>query len=152
MKLFPEREILSEIDACFAHFHGSALPIPENVSDRYQWLHELAPYAILAHDASSDPHFIYANHAALKYFNYTQQEFMALPSKLSAKEGGREERQRLLDDVTQHGIAYGYTGIRVDKMNQPFVIRDGIVWQLVPLPSTLNQAPWGQGALFYVDP
>ena len=44
-----------------------------------------------------DPHFIYANKTAQDCFGYSWDEFLALPSRLSAETQDQAERQRLLD-------------------------------------------------------
>jgi len=139
--------LLKQIDESFAKLNGSVLPCPDNINDRYKWLDEAAPYSILAHNADKDPHFIYANQYALTCFKYTEEEMLALPSRLSAGEQDREERQKLLDTVTKKGIAYNYEGPRVDKNGNTFNIYDGIVWQLRFDDGTI----WGQGAIFWTD-
>ena len=109
-------------------FHaGYHLPVPANVQDRYQWLHTQAPYSLLAHDNSDDPKFIYANQKALHCFKFLEEEFIGMPSRLSAAEGDRSVRQELLLTVREKGIAGNYTGPRVNKFNQTFTILDGTV-------------------------
>lgn len=95
------------------------------------WLYSEAPFAVLAHDTASDPCFIYANKTAQSCFGYSWEEFLTLPSRLSAEPGGRGERQRLLAAVTRNGFATGYRGVRVAKSGQRFLIEDGIVWELI---------------------
>ncbi|WP_140187620.1 MEKHLA domain-containing protein [Providencia stuartii] len=148
MKKFPERELVVKIDTCFSYFNSSALPVPKAVEDRYYWLHKLAPFAIVAHNSEEDPHFIYANHAALTYFKYSNKEFLKLPSRLSVTIHESKERQHLLDKVKRKGIVYQYTGIRINKMNQSFLIQDGVIWQLFDLK---NKTIEGLAALFYVE-
>ena len=48
------------------------------------WLYREAPFAVLAHDTSPDPRFIYANLAAQACFEYSWKEIIGLPSHLSA--------------------------------------------------------------------
>ncbi|MCL4640085.1 MAG: MEKHLA domain-containing protein [Olivibacter sp.] len=139
--------LLKEIDRCFAVLNGTPLPFPDNVSDKYQWLHAEAPFSILAHKAETPPRFIYSNNYALSCFNYTEAEIIGLPSYKSAAEQDREERERLLQAVTKNGIAYNYAGSRIDKYGHVFQIYDGIVWQLFDEA----QDHWGQAALFWTD-
>lgn len=139
--------LLKDIDRCFQDLNGKSLPCPENVSDKFQWLHEKAPFSILAHKNEKPPKFIYANNYALSCFKYTAAEIVGLPSYQSAAEQDREERERLLQSVTQNGIAYNYAGPRIDKYGHIFNIYDGIVWQLFDEV----QNPWGQAALFWTD-
>ncbi|MEC5142976.1 MEKHLA domain-containing protein [Chitinophaga sp. 212800010-3] len=139
--------LITQIDQNFLHRNGRPLPAPPDVSERAQWLHEKAPYSILAHGTGTDPHFIYANQFALSCFKYSIDEFLQLPSRLSAAPQDRSQRERLLQDVTFNGIAYHYTGPRVDKYGNTFTIYDGVIWRLVhPDGSAL-----GQAALFWCN-
>ena len=109
-----------------------------------RWLYEDAPDCVLAHDRGADPRFVYANKAAQRCFEYSWQEFIALPSRLSAEAPARAERQALLDQVAQNGFAAGYRGMRVSRSGRRFAIEDGIVWQLIDRDGLLH----GQAAMF----
>lgn len=137
--------LIVQIDNCFYALNGAPLPCPAGIPDRYRWLHENAPYSLLAHHAGADPHFIYANRHALYCFQYTPDEMLSLPSRLSAAEKDRPERERFLQRVIAVGIVYHYTGLRVDKYGNAFAIHDGILWQLKHPDGTV----WGQAALFW---
>ena len=103
-----------------------------------------APFAVLAHDPSEDPKFIYANSCAQACFEYDWDEITKLPSRLSAEPADRAERQTLLDAVARHGFMSGYRGIRVAKSGRRFVIEDGIVWELIDADGRRH----GQAATF----
>ncbi|MHA1518358.1 MAG: MEKHLA domain-containing protein [Alphaproteobacteria bacterium] len=94
------------------------------------WLYAQAPVCVLAHNTESDPRFIYANKTAQDVFEYSWDEFVALPSRLSAEAPEREERQRLLDAVAWDGFAAGHSGIRIAKSGRRFWIEDCTLWQL----------------------
>jgi hypothetical protein len=94
------------------------------------WLYAEAPFAVLAHDTADDPIFVYANQAAQACFEYSWDEFMALPSRLSAEAPERAARQALLDEVARNGFLANYRGVRVAKSGRRFIIEDGIVWEL----------------------
>ncbi len=108
------------------------------------WLYREAPFVVLAHGTDQDPKFIYANQAAQTCFEYSWQEFMTLPSRLSAEAPDRAERQRLLDEVARNGFLSGYRGLRVAKSGRRFVIEDGVVWELVDRAGVRH----GQAATF----
>ena len=95
------------------------------------WLAEEAPFCVLAHDASADPCFIYANRAACDCFEYSREELVGLPSRLSAEAPDRAERQALLDAVAAQGFATGYRGLRIAKSGRRFWIEDVTVWNLI---------------------
>ncbi len=109
-----------------------------------QWLYRDAPFAVLAHDRSSDPRFIYANQTAQTCFGYSWKELIGLPSRLSAEAPEREERQRLLDAVARDGFISDYKGVRISKSGRRFWIEKAIVWQLIDGEDRLH----GQAAMF----
>ena len=82
----------------YARLVGSPL-VPQG-SDA-AWLYRDAPFVVLAHGTDPDPRFIYANKAAQACFGYSWDEFLALPSRLSAEPADRAERQTLLDRVAR---------------------------------------------------
>lgn len=108
-----------------------------------RWLYEDAPFAILAHDTAPDPLFVYGNKAAQKRFEYTREELIGLPSRLSAEPSERDERQHFLDQVTRDGFVTGYCGIRIAKSGRRFWIEDATVWQLTDAAGTYR----GQAAM-----
>jgi PAS domain-containing protein len=125
------------LSRCIRDSHHHLLGIPLEITDdpqdpqrAAQLLYE-APLPILAHDGSDDPRFIYANLAAQQRFAYDWQQFIGLPSRLSAPTDLREERQRLLDDVLRQGWSDGYQGIRVRSDGRLFRISGARVWNLL---------------------
>ncbi|EJW11772.1 hypothetical protein A33M_2755 [Rhodovulum sp. PH10] len=108
------------------------------------WLYEEAPYPVLAHDGAADPCFVYANRAAQTCFEYGWDEFVGLPSRLSAEAPERADRQRLLDAVTRDGFIRDYRGIRIAKSGRRFWIENGTVWNLVDASGVVR----GQAATF----
>jgi hypothetical protein len=108
-----------------------------------RWLYEDAPFCVLAHNAETDPVFIYANKAAQRCFEYSWSKFVTIPSRLSAEAPNRAERQRLLDQVTQNGFASNYKGVRISGSGRRFFIEDATVWQLLDDAGV----PQGQGAM-----
>jgi len=143
--------LIRKINESFLRLSGKPLYAPPGAAAPgaavYQWLHEEAPYGILAHNTATDPRFIYANKHALASFKYSPEEILTVPSRLSASEQDRPERQRMLEIVLRDGIVYNYSGPRVDKYGDSFTIYDGIVWQL----RNANNEVWGQAALFWTD-
>ncbi len=110
------------------------------------WLYADAPFAVLSHDTSADPLFVYANRTAQAAFGYGWDEIVGLPSRFSAEAPERAERQRLLDAVARDGFVADYSGIRIAKSGRRFPITDGIVWQLVDEAGVTH----GQAATFPV--
>jgi hypothetical protein len=109
-----------------------------------RWLYAEAPFGLLAHDTRADPLFMYGNRAAQACFEYSWDELLQLPSRLSARPQQVEDRRQFLQQVSQQGFATGYRGLRVSKSDRSFWINDGTVWQLVDQAGVLR----GQAALF----
>lgn len=108
------------------------------------WLYADAPFALLAHSAAADPLFIYANKTAQRCFEYSFDELLTIPSRMSAEAPNREERQRLLDAVARDGFIDNYRGLRIAKSGKRFWIESAIVWELTDETGQRR----GQAALF----
>jgi PAS domain S-box-containing protein len=128
MNLCEDPEFFELLTGSYARLVGAPLVPGERGA---AWLYQQAPFAVLAHNTDADPRFIYANKAAQDCFGYTWEEFMALPSRLSAEVAEQPERQRLLEAVTRNGFMSGYRGLRIAKSGRRFWIEDGVVWQLL---------------------
>lgn len=94
------------------------------------WLYHQAPFCLVAHDGNSDPRFVYANLAAQRCFEYAWEEFVGLPSRLSAEAPNRAEREALLASVAAQGYAEGYRGLRIAKSGRRFWIENVTVWNV----------------------
>jgi DEAD/DEAH box helicase domain-containing protein len=103
-----------------------------------------APFALLAHDGAEDPVFTFGNATALQLFEFAWDDFVRLPSRMSAEPLDRDERQRLLDQVAAHGYIDNYSGIRISATGRRFVIGKAVVWNLTDADGT----PRGQAAMF----
>ncbi|MGP4013464.1 MEKHLA domain-containing protein [Streptomyces sp. 4N124] len=118
--------------------------VREAAWDAARWLYEQAPFGLLAHDTSADPRFVYANSSAQDCFGYSWDEFTGLPSRLSARPDGQEDREALVRAVTAHHYATGYRGIRVGKDGRTFWIEDVTMWDLMDTRGRIH----GQAAVF----
>jgi MEKHLA domain len=104
-----------------------------------------APFAVLSHSADPDPVFTYGNRTALALFEMSWAELTSLPSRLSAEPLGREERARLLHEVSSRGIIENYSGVRISRTGRRFSIRKAAVWNLVDSGGNYR----GQAAMFH---
>ena len=99
------------------------------------------PAVVVAHGTEPDPVFFYANRAALGLFGYSAEEFIRLPSRLSAAPVAREERARLLAEVTAKGFIDDYSGVRTARSGGGIRIERATVWNLIdPKGSNSGQA------------
>ena len=86
---------------------------------------------MVSHGTESDPIFNYGNKSALKSFELNWSEFVALPSRKSAKPLDRDERQDLLARVTTFGFIDDYRGLRISSTGRTFWIENATVWNLI---------------------
>ena len=103
-----------------------------------------APFVLVSHGTEADPVLNYGNAAALNLWEMSWEELTSTPSRLTAETPEREERGRLLAQVTEHGFIDDYTGIRISKSGRRFRIGRATVWNLV----TEHGEPCGQAATF----
>ena len=89
-----------------------------------------ADFVVVSHGIEPDPVFNYANETALKLFEMSWTEFVALPSRLSAEPVHQDERARLMQTVTAQGFIDDYAGIRISKSGKRFEIKSATVWNL----------------------
>ncbi len=149
----PRLPLLQAISASYANHAGKELGeghFPEDIASadenaRLAWLDASAPFGILAHNAETDPKFIYANKTALEMFDYGIDELLGMPSRLSAAPERQAARTAFLERVSAQGIAHDYADIRVTRSGRSFRIRDGSVWQVV----APDGSPIGQAAIVW---
>ena len=103
-----------------------------------------APFVVLSHGTQDDPIFNFANKCAQELFEYDWETFITLPSRLSAQAPNREERARLLHEVTTNNYIKDYSGIRISASGKRFFIKSATVWNLID-EQGINQ---GQAATF----
>ena len=132
------------LESSYQKFFHKSLLLENNGNRSFaQTLFE-APFAVVSHGTEADPVFNYANLKALELFGVDWQEFTKMPSRLSAEPVNREERQRLLQQVTEHGYIDDYQGVRISKQGQCFLISHAVVWNLMDK----NNIYRGQAACF----
>ena len=103
-----------------------------------------APFVLVSHGTGADPVLNYGNRAALARWEMSWAELTRTPSHLTAEPVAREERARLLAEVTRHGHIANYAGVRISKSGRRFRIREAVVWNLLGEAG----APCGQAARF----
>ena len=86
--------------------------------------------AVLAHDNSHDPRLIYANATALRLWERSWQEMVGMPSRYTAEEGARKQRASALHRAQIKDSFEGYSGVRVSRTGQRFMIHNAKIWTL----------------------
>jgi hypothetical protein len=114
----------------FRHWIGRELiPAAAAPEERARLLFE-APFPVLAHGIEPDPILNYGNRAALTLWEMEWDEFTRMPSRLTAEPDARDERARVLAEVTARGFSESYTGVRVSLSGKRFLIEKAIVWNV----------------------
>ena len=103
-----------------------------------------APFFVASHDTLGDPILTYGNRIAQDLFEMSWEEFTATPSRYTAEAPNREERARLLAEVTKNRFIDNYSGIRISSTGKRFRIKQATVWNLMD-PNGNNA---GQAATF----
>lgn len=103
-----------------------------------------APFVLVSHGIEADPILNYGNRTALRLWDMTWEELTRTPSRYTAEAPDREERARLLAQVTQHGFIDNYSGVRISKNGRRFRITRAVVWNLFDV----GEVYAGQAATF----
>jgi PAS domain-containing protein len=102
------------------------------------------PAIVLSHDGSEDPVFTYANRAAQQLFEYDWDQFLRMPSRLSAEPDLRSDRAEMLRRALEDGYINDYSGVRISASGRRFQIDDAIIWNVVDGSGVQR----GQAAIF----
>lgn len=89
-----------------------------------------ADFALLSHNADTDPLFNYGNRTASHLFELSWSELVGMPSRFSAEPVNRQERERLLAEVSSKGFIDNYSGVRIAKSGKRFLIQQAVVWNV----------------------
>lgn len=103
-----------------------------------------APFVVLSHGTEADPVFNYGNTTAQILFEMDWDTLTDLPSRFSAQEMHRDERAKLLDDVSKRGYSDNYRGIRISASGKRFHIDRAKIWMLLDADGLIV----GQAATF----
>jgi len=90
-----------------------------------------SPSVVVSHGIETDPVLNFGNRTALRLWSMTWAEFTRTPSRFTAEAPDREERARLLTQVTAHGFTDNYAGIRISSTGRRFRISAATVWNVV---------------------
>ena len=140
--------LLMQIDDAYFRHTGRHLPmaIPGAAVD-LQWVHDHAPYGLVAHDGTANPRFTYANRQAQRCLDYPLDDIIGMVSELSSPPDQRASREHYLDRVRKAGYSFNYQGERFSRSGQTFEIYDGEIWEL-SRPEAPVRA--GQASLFWL--
>ncbi len=103
-----------------------------------------APFVVLSHGIEADPVLNYGNALALQLWEMTAAQFCVTPSRMTAEQTLRDDRQHTLDTVARQGYITGYAGIRITASGRRFLIENVVLWNV----SDDDGRPLGQAASF----
>jgi hypothetical protein len=103
-----------------------------------------APFVVVSHDTQTDPIFNYGNQTALQLWSITWDEFIQIPSRLSAETENRATRSAMLEQAATKGYIDNYQGVRISTTGNRFAIQQAIIWNL----SDESGQKCGQAATF----
>lgn len=133
---------------CLAHSfeHFTGRPFFANLSDATACAREIfeSPRVVVSHGTEADPVLNYGNRTALGLWEMSWEELTRTPSRFTAEAPNREERARLLAQVTARGFIDDYSGIRISKSGRRFRIHQATVWNLI----NADGKAVGQAAMF----
>lgn len=115
----------------FTHWTGRNLLPPADSSSRAAEALFHAPFVVVSHGTESDPVLNYGNQTALALWEMPWERFTRTPSRLTAEPVSREERARLLEEVTRKGFIDHYSGVRISRAGCRFYVEGALVWNLL---------------------
>lgn len=129
-----------------SHRHWLGRDLLPGVSDPQALAKALfeAPFVLVSHGTQPDPILNYGNRTALRLWELAWPDFTRTPSRLTAEPVAREERARLLDEVTRNGFIANYAGVRISSTGHRFRIHQALVWNLLDEAGAYA----GQAAMF----
>ena len=87
---------------------------------------------------------MYGNLRALELWEMSLDQFLGLPSRLTAEPLHRDERQRLLAETRKHGYVDNYRGVRISRTGKRFIIEKALLWMVLDRAGNIT----GQAATF----
>lgn len=102
------------------------------------------PQVVVSHATQTDPAFVYGNQLALSLWEMPLEQFLGMPSRLTAEPLHRDERQRLLDETRKKGFVDDYRGVRISRTGKRFRIEKALLWMVLDRENNVI----GQAATF----
>jgi len=92
----------------------------------------MAPFAVLSHGIETDPLLHYGNQAALDLWETEWNQFIGMPSRLSAEpeDDIQSNRNELLRTAMEKGWTMNYNGTRISSTGRRFEIINTVVWNV----------------------
>lgn len=92
--------------------------------------HYHADFVLVSHNNDEDPCINFANLKAQRLWEMDYDEICGVPSRYTAEEMERAERELLLREVRERGFIDNYSGVRISKSGRRFLIENAVVWNV----------------------
>jgi hypothetical protein len=115
----------------FRHWTGRELIEPSGPPEALAEQLFAAPFVVISHGTETDPILNYGNRTALRLWELSWEAFTRTPSRRTAEAQSREDRARLLAEVTCKGFIENYGGVRISSTGRRFRIEQATVWNLL---------------------
>ena len=91
----------------------------------------VAPFVVVSHGTEEDPILNYGSHLALTLWEMTWDQLQQTPSRLTAEDVNRAEREWMLECARTRGYIDNYRGVRISNSGRRFLIENAIVWSVI---------------------
>lgn len=103
-----------------------------------------APFIVVSHGIELDPILNYGNQTALDLWEFSWDQLIQTPSRLTAEPNDRSERGRMLEQARLNGYFDGYRGVRISSTGRRFLVERALIWTVIDSAGR----PIGQAATF----
>lgn len=100
-----------------------------------------ASFVVVSHGGESDPLLNYGNQTALDLWELSWDQFIKMPSRLTAEADNRAERGKMLERAKLNGYFGGYRGVRISSTGRRFLVEQAVIWNVIDFAgSSIGQA------------
>ena len=114
----------------YSKFYGEELVSRTENPEEQLKIVDQADFVILSHGTEPSPILNFGNKKTLNLWKLDWQTFTSTPSKETAENAYREEREKMLKDVEEQNFTTDYKGIRISSEGERFVIENVKVWNI----------------------
>lgn len=106
-------------------------------------------FVVVSHGVEEDPLLNYGNQVALELWEFTWEQLVKTPSRLTAEPANRAEREWMLEQARSRGYLDTYQGVRITSTGRRFLVENALIWnvvdaegQIVGQAATFSQWTW----------
>ncbi|MDH4188464.1 MAG: MEKHLA domain-containing protein [Nitrospira sp.] len=91
----------------------------------------ISPFVIVSHGTEEDPLLNYGNQIALDLWEMTWDQLVQTPSRLTAEQVNRAEREWMLEQAKTRGYLDTYRGVRITSTGRRFLVDNATIWNVL---------------------